>query len=81
MLREPALPLCVTRFSWHQILPNCDANSSATQLLTPIALAGRPLAPLEVIAIIEAIAQLFLYDKFEGDEIAKARLRERLSVI
>jgi tetratricopeptide (TPR) repeat protein len=49
--------------------PLADAN----------ALAGRPPAPLAVMAIIEAIEQLFLYDKLEGDEIAKARLRDRLA--
>jgi tetratricopeptide (TPR) repeat protein len=43
-------------------------------------LAGRPPVPLAVIAIIEAVEQLFLCDKFEGDEIAKVRLRERLQV-
>jgi len=42
------------------------------------ALVGSPPAPLAVIAVVEAIEQLFLYDKLEGDEIAKVRLRERL---
>jgi tetratricopeptide (TPR) repeat protein len=49
--------------------PLADAN----------ALVGRTPAPLALMAIIEAIEQLFLYDKLESDEIAKTRLRERLS--
>jgi hypothetical protein len=42
------------------------------------ALAGRPPGPLAVITIIEAIEQLFFYDKLEGDDIAKARLQIRI---
>ena len=42
------------------------------------AISGDPQDPLAVIAVIEAIEQLFLYDKLEGDEIAKARLKARL---
>src|SRR5271165_6004408 len=43
-------------------------------------LAGRPPGPLAVMAIIEAVEQLFLHDKLEGDETAKVRLRARLPV-
>lgn len=42
------------------------------------ALTGSPPGPLAVIAVIEAIEQLFLHDKLEGDEVAKARLQTRL---
>jgi tetratricopeptide (TPR) repeat protein len=43
-------------------------------------LAGRSPGPLAVMGIIEAIELLFLSDKLEGDEVAKARLHERLPV-
>ncbi|MEJ0050153.1 MAG: hypothetical protein WDN02_02865 [Methylovirgula sp.] len=43
------------------------------------ALIGRSPAPLEVIAVIEAIEQLFFYDKLKDDGIAKKGLRERLA--
>src|SRR5208283_5312111 len=42
------------------------------------ALAGSSPGPLAVIAVIEAIEQLFLHDKLESDEVAKARLQTRL---
>ena len=41
-------------------------------------LARSPRDPLAVIAIIEAIEQLFFSDKLEGDQVAKARLQTRL---
>lgn len=50
--------------------PNRDAN----------ALAGRKRDSLAVITVIEAIEQLFLLDKHEGDEVAKRRLEGRMPV-
>ncbi|MCP4564153.1 MAG: hypothetical protein GY873_37475 [Bosea sp.] len=42
------------------------------------ALLGRKRDELAVIAVIEAIEQLFLMDKHDGDEIARQRLDERM---
>jgi tetratricopeptide (TPR) repeat protein len=43
------------------------------------ALLGRKRDSLAVITVIEAIEQLFLLDKHEGDEVAKRRLEERMA--
>jgi tetratricopeptide (TPR) repeat protein len=37
-------------------------------------------APLAVMAVIEAIEQLFLHEKLEGQAVAESRLRERLEI-
>jgi tetratricopeptide (TPR) repeat protein len=47
--------------------------------LADVVLASTPPAPLAVIAVIEAIEQLFLHDKLQGDEAAAAGLRARLA--
>lgn len=41
---------------------------------------GGPRGPLAVITAIEAVEQLFLVDKHEGDRVARKRLEERMSV-
>ncbi|NPU63712.1 hypothetical protein HL667_01735 [Bradyrhizobium sp. 83012] len=50
----------------------------------PVTAAARlshgPRAPLAVITAIEAVEQLFLIDKHEGDQVARKRLEERMPV-
>lgn len=48
--------------------------------LADAALASTSPAPLAVIAVIEAVEQLFLHDKLQGDAAAAAGLRARLAV-
>jgi hypothetical protein len=50
----------------------------------PVTAAARlphgPRGPLAVISVIEAVEQLFLVDKHEGDRVARKRLEERMPV-